>query len=300
MKANNNPKQEILNLQVLNADGIKSAELLREVVKLDKLESEIISAGKTFEAQAASATRKQAEILDRVFRDKLYAKDDFCKSITEFAERIGMRGGKSAASLLCKSGNVYNDQTAPDSLKSLPPYVLAELPTKDKELRELIFKDASNDPDKFASMTQVKAREYRKTLEDSKPQKAKVTVTYNALMDGEQVNGMDGKLLADTSDGWKSYLESNGQEVCKLSNGKYKPDDEKSLMPRYIVIDGTKAHLVCLFPTEPDRTNGKPKTKTATQAQYDELKTLTKLLLTGAELSDRQRKTAVELGLISE
>lgn len=291
--------EQILDLKVLNADGIKSVELLKEVAKLDQLESQIITAGKTFEAEAARATRKQAEILDRVLRGKLYEKDGF-KNITEFADKIGMRNGKSAASQLCKSGNVYNDNNAPDALKALSPFVLCELPTSDTELRKELYERAKNNPDEFAGMTQAKARELRKELKEAQPQKAKPVVTYNAIMDGETVNSVNGTKLADTVDGWKAYLESNGQEVAKLTNGKYKPDDSKSLMPRFIVIDGTSAHLVCLFPTEPDRSNSKVKSTHTTDEQYNELKALTKLLLTGAELSEQQHARAVELGLLDE
>ena len=299
MNTNKTNNTAILDIKVLNTEGIKSAELLAEVAKLDAIEIQLRKAGKTFEAERAIATRKQAEVLDRVLRGKLYEKDGF-KNIKEFADSIGMSGGKSAASQLAKSGNVYNDKKAPKALSELPPYVLCELPTSDTELRKAIYEEAEKNPDKFKGMSQSAAREYRAELKSTQPQKGKPVATFYALLNGEPIMDEYGQRISDIPDGWKVTLDGYGSECIKLPNGKYKPEDSKPLMPRFVVIAEGKAELVCLFPTEPNRKNGEVKTATVTVNQIADIKRLTKLILTNQTLSEKDKALAEQYGLLDD
>ena len=221
----------------LDLSRIKNVALLKESTQLSKLQEEAISGAMSTIANIEAIRRKQAVILDRIQRAKLYEKDGF-KSLAEYAEGIGLE--KSNAHALAAAGKVYNDKDAPEKLKALSPSKLAAISATLKADKEQVYSDAI--AGKLDDMTQKQLKDYASAVKNSKTSgKTEVVKTYTATdHTGTQFTPEDDNSPnGDYTIGELEKAFSDMGELVKLPKGKVSPDSDKATLMRYLsIVDG--------------------------------------------------------------
>lgn len=243
----------IINSNALNtgltATGIKSKELLNPTRDIIALEERILGMAKSASEEVSAIRAKQAGIFAIIKDGKLYEKDGF-KSFSAYAEHIGFK--KALASQMTTSGKVYNDATAPQSLKGKSVSVLGALGSliNNDKTREALYKDAENAPDFFEKMTLDSAKEYARA--HTEPSKGKVVPTYKPI-DAETGKELlqDYRTLEEIEELYKA--DESGIEIFKL------PKSDKGLRWVLIFPSGV-AHVVLLHRYEDAQKNGEVKT----------------------------------------
>lgn len=246
----------IINPNALNTGltttGIKSRELLTPTRDIIALEERILGMAKSASEEVSLIRAKQASIFSIIKDGKLYEKDGF-KSFSAYAEHIGFK--KALASQMTTSGKVYNDATAPQSLKNKSVSVLGALGSviNNDKTREELYKDAESAPEFFEKMTLDSAKEYARA--HTAPSKGKVIPTY------KPIDGATGK---DIIDNYRTLeeLESMFKEVDADVEIVKLAKSDKGL--RWILIKPNGvALLVLLHRYEDAKKNGEVKTETA-------------------------------------
>ena len=282
--------ETVCNLDAVNA--ISNKPLRDETLAFVKTLAEEAGILDTTASAIDALRKKQAPIIYRIQSTKLYEKGGY-KNMSEYAASIGLSDkSKSLISGLGAVGKVECDKDAPDALKSMSASKLAQMGSliRDDKFYKRLKEDAS--AGKLDGMTLAQVKDYASAAKADSGA-AKVVTTYTATVDGAR-----SEHGADTIDGWKSYLTKDGAEWLNAPNAKATPDADKATVKRAVVIDGSLAKLVVFSQVVTGEKSGKVKTSTATVEQVNRMRVLTKLLLSGAELSDKQKNEARALGLI--
>lgn len=278
MKVNGNALSTFVTLDVTS---IHNAALLAECAKLEPLETRIREAGEKYKEEAKVVGFEQAKILARIADTKQYEKDGF-DSMKSFIESLGglrlAAVSKSSLSQLCKAGRVYNDTEAPEVLKALPPFVLCELPTSDKDTRNEVYKDADVDAARFEGMTQKAARDYREDVKSRKPQTGKPVKVYQCYHDGALVCGEDTKPLTWPLKDFESVITEDAK--------KYGADLVKAGSNRFVFVFADHAELYALVEQKPQIGEVKKLDELAV------LKVVIRKLMRGEDLSDKEAELA--------
>ena len=261
--------ENVCNLSAV--ESLKNAALRSETLAFVKTLVEEQTLAENTKTAVDALRKKQAPIIYRIQSTKLYAKDGY-KNMSEYAAAIGLSdASKSLISGLYAAGKVLSDKTAPDALKSMETSKLAQMGTliRDESGYEQVKKDAESGA--LNGMTLADVKTYTTATKDALNTKPRPVTTYKALFDGdtmteERYTSADGDMeeveTIDTLDGWKDRLAALGYEVIKLPADKHGNGDK----PRFVLVDGSRAHLVYLFNTKPDKPKNSP-TKTTTDKE---------------------------------
>lgn len=282
--------ETVCNLEAVNAIGNKP--LRDETLAFVKTLAEEVALMDTTASAIDALRKKQAPIIFRIQSAKLYEKGGY-KNMTQYAASIGLSDkSKSLISGLFAVGKVMCDETAPDALKDMSASKLAQMGSlvRNDTAYKAVKEDAT--AGKLDGMTLAQVKDYAASAKADSGA-AKVVTTYTATIDGARSDHG-----ADTIDGWKSFLTKDGAEWLNAPNAKASPDADKATVKRAVVIDGQLAKLVVFAQVVTGSKGGKTTTKTATIEEVNRMRVLTKLLLSGAELSEAQNEEARELGLI--
>lgn len=237
----------------------KDAYLTKATQKIEKIYTDAVT-------YAEDKNREIAKILSDVAAKNAYAKDGF-KSVADYAaQTFGMQ--KSRAYALANAGKVYNDKNAPEQMKALSPFKLAEL----NRLIPSQAADAITSGAITENSTEKEIREYvtQKIAETEKP---KVLPSYTVRICGQGFESIMETLTSPrTVDAWDELFTNllherhPGQEVTTVSLPKasVNPDSKKKTISRRLYICHDEAAAIELFEyrqekPKPERAAKKPK-----------------------------------------
>lgn len=286
--ATNNSIMEVGNIQ-LDVSKLKNAALIKETKNLEQTQKRAYESYETARTAVNAQRKEQAKIFARVQDTKLYEKDGF-KNMSEYCEAVGFTASKSLISQLVSCGRVYNDKNAPKQLSEIPFTNLGAMSKciNDADARKVMYSDAEKG--KFDKATQEECATYAKE-HDNKPQKAKVVKTYTAKRNGSLVVDTDKKPFHWTLDEYKAVINKEAEES--------KADVVTVKGNRFVLVYEDRADLIVLNEDKPVA-NGEVKVKTVSINQIADIKRLTKLILSGQELNDKDKVLAEQYGLLDD
>lgn len=226
----------------------KDAYLTKATQKIEKIYTDAVT-------YAEDKNREIAKILSDVAAKNAYAKDGF-KSVADYAaQTFGMQ--KSRAYALANAGKVYNDDKAPEQMKALSPFKLAEL----NRLIPSQAADAITSGAITENSTEKEIREYvtQKIAETEKP---KVLPTYTVKVCGANFDSISEMLTTPrTVDAWDEFFlnlmteRHTGQEitVVSLPKASVNPDSKKKTISRRLYICHDEAAAIELFEYRPEK-----------------------------------------------
>ena len=225
----------------LNLSEVHDAGLLQEAEALQQVQNATALFAREMGAKNFTIESDKAKAFYRIMRSEVYKKD--FKSISAFAESIGVYVGKSSLSNLSTAGLVYSDKEAPDTLKSLPVSVLGALGgviNTIKTRKDLYTYAASPE---YIPFTQATAKEYNaahsEVRKTDKPKKSEVVHSYTAKDDSgeayipevketDSTTGEESTVTREslTIDEYRDSLASDYAEVIDLPD----KDDMKRIL----------------------------------------------------------------------
>lgn len=232
---------------IANSFTFKNVQLAESTTKIAAIRADVLT-------YADTKNREIARILGAIKTGKLYEEDGF-KSVAEYADKVfGIK--KPAAYALAAAGEVYNDDSASQTIKSMAPYKLAFVASVDRKKVEADLKAGKLKPD----ATQETLKEYAKENSGKKETKAdpKVVNKYRAFVVGhgfltvdsvslEEVPGEEGqKHATKTIDEWDEHYKVIGMEVIKVpkTTNRNTPDSDKTIITRRLYANHNNAVLV--------------------------------------------------------
>lgn len=208
--------------------------------------------------------REIASILAEVMEAKSYEKDGF-KSVGDYAKEVFGINRQNAYSL-ASAGKVYNDQNAPEALKSMSPSKLAEV----AKLPSETLKKAVEEGKITADTTQKDLREFATTA-SGKSDKVEVLNNYTARPCIPSVSERDAdtystaRTMSEWEDYFMAYMQSlapsRAPEIIKLpkTTTPGNPDAKKATVERRLFTSDNFSMVVEFYTAKPESKPSKPK-----------------------------------------
>ncbi len=192
---------------------------------------------------AETKNREIASILSRVKSERSYVKDGY-KSVADYAQQIfGIK--KQSAYALATAGDIYNDESASDALKSFSPSKLAEVANVNREILEDHISHGIITP----TTTQKDLRDFAKHNTEADESKVKIADMFTARVVSIAVpdllaRRMDTpRILEDWNEIFCNYImdvsgAKRAPEVIKLPkcSPNSNPNSKKKTVIRYLYI----------------------------------------------------------------
>lgn len=232
----------------IHAREFKDLYLAKATQKIEKIYTDAVS-------YADAKNREIAKVLSDVATKNAYAKDGF-KSVADYASQVfGMN--KSRAYALANAGKVYNDEAAPEQMKALSPFKLAEL----NRLIPSQAAEAVTSGTITEASTEKEIREYvsQKLAGTEKP---KVLPSYTVKVCGSSFDSISEMLTTPrTVDAWDEFFlnlmveRHAGQEitVVPLPKTSVNPDSKKKNVMRRLYICHDEAAAIELYEYRPPK-----------------------------------------------